>query len=555
MASSHIITIPFQEQERRLLSQLNRMREQDQLCDMTVRVGTREFRCHQAVLAASSGHFLSVFVQGVLSFPKILDLTFTSADVFSIILDFIYTASLKCPADVLSQVLQAAKDLEVHTLVDHLLMFSASLEAMRTISNMETASSSTNLPLPRATSNRETAQPTCTNLPVPLSVNTVPLGVRPAQPTRTNLPVPSGVNAINSGVRSAQPISAKLPVPSGVNTVPSGVNTIHAGVRPAQISISANLPVPAGLNSVNCGVRPAQLTCTNLPVPSDVRSAHSTCTNLPVPVPSSVNTVPAGVNTLPSGVNTLTTGVRSAQNTCTNFVPGPVHVPSSVKSLPSGVNTLPSGLNTPMSGVNTPVSDVNTPLSTPSPGGLESVVVKQEEQEFSHEDTRPQSLDSTGSQNAELRSEVTSLRQQISDVIGEEIPPAHSFLALGPDQVAGERELYPGSGVFIHQSDLQILVHRANYSGRQLCHNLFDHLHRDVDLTHYSAFHTKHGFGKTVLDQNVLEAIEAFVLMMTMDENWKADISRRQIRRIFGNKCTAAVRGIKRKSAEYQSSS
>eukprot|EP00058_Branchiostoma_floridae_P007283 XP_002592771.1 hypothetical protein BRAFLDRAFT_117718 [Branchiostoma floridae] len=364
MASSHIITIPFQEQERRLLSQLNRMREQDQLCDMTVRVGTREFRCHQAVLAASSGHFLSVFVQGVLSFPKILDLTFTSADVFSIILDFIYTASLKCPPDVLPQVLQAAKGY-----------------------------------------------------------------------------IKQG------GVRPAQPISANLPVPAGVNTLPAGVNTLPAGVKT---------------------------------VPSSVRSAQSTCTNLPVPVPSGVNTPMSSVNTLMSGVNT------------------PM----------SGVNTPVSGVNTPMSGVNTPVSDVNTPLSTPSPGELDSVVVKQEEQEFSHEDTRPQSEDSTGSQNADLRSEVTSLRQQISDVIGEEIPPAHSFLALGPDQVAGERELYPGSGVYIHQSDLQILVHRANYSGRQLCHNLFDHLHRDVDLTHYSAFHTKHGFGKAVLDQNVLEAIE-----------------------------------------------
>eukprot|EP00058_Branchiostoma_floridae_P007282 XP_002592770.1 hypothetical protein BRAFLDRAFT_117717 [Branchiostoma floridae] len=148
MASSRVINIPFREQERRLLSQLNRMREQDQLCDMTVRVGTREFRCHQAVLAASSGHFLSVFVQGMLSFPKILDLTFTSADVFSIILDFIYTASLKCPADVLSQVLQAAKVLEIHTLVDHLLLFSAAHDGVN------------------ETSNRESAQSTCTSLPV-----------------------------------------------------------------------------------------------------------------------------------------------------------------------------------------------------------------------------------------------------------------------------------------------------------------------------------------------------------------------------------------------------
>ncbi|XP_066267439.1 uncharacterized protein [Branchiostoma lanceolatum] len=150
-SASHIINIPFQEQERRLLSQLSTMREQGQLCDMTVRVGTREFRCHQAVLAASSGHFHSVFVQGALSFPKMLDLTFTSADVFSVVLDYIYTASLKCPTDVLPQVLQAAKVLEIHTLVDHLLLFSASQEGGR---------------------DGETAPSSCTDLPVPSGVNT-----------------------------------------------------------------------------------------------------------------------------------------------------------------------------------------------------------------------------------------------------------------------------------------------------------------------------------------------------------------------------------------------
>ncbi|XP_078612902.1 uncharacterized protein LOC144882766 [Branchiostoma floridae x Branchiostoma japonicum] len=186
MASSRIINIPFQEQERRLLSQLNRMREQDQLCDMTVRVGTREFRCHQAVLAASSGHFLSVFVQGMLSFPKILDLTFTSADVFSIILDFIYTASLKCPADVLAQVLQAAKVLEIHTLVDHLLLFSAAHDGVN------------------ETSNRDAAQSTCTSLPVLSGVFT------PVSSVST--PVNAPVSSVNTPV-------------SNVSTPASNVNT------------------------------------------------------------------------------------------------------------------------------------------------------------------------------------------------------------------------------------------------------------------------------------------------------------------------------------------
>ncbi|CAH1245768.1 ZBTB7A [Branchiostoma lanceolatum] len=356
MASgSNIIDIPFQEQERHLLSQLSTMREQGQLCDMTVRVGTREFRCHQAVLAASSGHFHSVFVQGALSFPKMLDLAFTSADVFSIVLDYIYTASLKCPTDVLPQVLQAAKVLEIHTLVDHLLLFSASQEGGR-----------------------------------------------------------------------------------GGETVPS--------------------------------------SCTDLPVPSGV----------------------------------------------------------------------------------------NTPVSSPGPGVQDNVMVKQEEQEFNQEEVRPQSEDSRleenpgsmGSQIAELRAEVAFLRQQLQAVIGQEAIVEHSSLPLvqHPSSGDSETELMLGSGIYLHPSDLRVLVGRANYSGRQLCHNLFDHFHRNMDLTIYTAFVKNGRTGKNgehgrVLDQNVLQAIEGFVLKKMTKERWKADISRSQIHRIFGNKCTAAVRGIKRKLA------
>ncbi|XP_066267207.1 zinc finger and BTB domain-containing protein 9-like [Branchiostoma lanceolatum] len=353
MASgSRIIDIPFQEQERRLLSQLNTMREQGQLCDMTVRVGTREFRCHQAVLAASSGHFHSVFVQGALSFPKMLDLAFTSADIFSIVLDYIYTASLKCPTDVLPQVLQAAKVLEIHTLVDHLLLFSASQEGGR-----------------------------------------------------------------------------------------------------------------------------------------DGETAPSSCTDLPVP------------------------------------------------------------------------SGVNTPVSSPGPGVRDNVMVKQE-QEFNQEEVRPQSEDSRleenpgsmGSQIAELRAEVAFLRQQLQAVIGQEAIVEHSSLPLvqHPGSGDGESELMPCSGVYLHPSDLRVLVGRANYSGRQLCHNLFDHFHRNMDLTIYTAFVKNGRTGKNgehgrVLDQNVLQAIEGFVLKKMTKERWKADVSRSQIHRIFGNKCTAAVRGTKRK--------
>ncbi|XP_078693588.1 uncharacterized protein LOC144923149 [Branchiostoma floridae x Branchiostoma belcheri] len=449
--ASHIIDIPFQEQERRLLTQLKTMRDQDQLCDMTIRVGTRTFRCHQAVLAASSAHFCSVFIQGALSFPKILDLTFTSADIFSIILDFVYTASLKCPKDILPQVLQAAKVLEIHTLVDHLLLFSAAFEDGNNT----------------CTSNEEMAQSSLTNSAELLAESGRNLPELSAQSTCTNLPVP------------------------------------------ASQSTCTNLPVPAG-----------QSTCTNLPVPS---SGEPTCTISPEHSAQPCTTVP----------------VLTGQPTCTNL---PLPVPSGV----------------------------HTPVSTPDSGVQDHVMVKQEEQEYDQEEVGQWSEDchqeeeSMVRQITELRAEVIYLRQQLRTAIGDPQQlrtaigdPQQGATAVGDQQQIirtrhgsgpGKTELLPGTGVYISQSDLHLLTVTAGYSGRQLCHNLFDHFYRNVDLSRYTAFPHRNGtVGKIALDQNVLEAIQGFVLKMTTEEMWNADVTKGQIHRIFGNKCTAALRGTKRR--------
>ncbi|KAI8484616.1 Zinc finger and BTB domain-containing protein 7B [Branchiostoma belcheri] len=685
--ASHIIDIPFQEQERRLLTQLKTMRDQDQLCDMTIRVGTREFRCHQAVLAASSAHFRSVFIQGVLSFPKILDLTFTSADVFSIILDFVYTASLKCPANVLPQVLQAAKVLEIHTLVDHLLLFSAAFENENNASNEEMAQSSlTNSAELLAESGRNlpelSAQTSGANLPVPAG-----------QPTCTNLPVPAG-----------QPTCTNLPVHMEQRTCKDfNVHVPSSGQPTCTISpeVSAqpctNLPVPAGQPTcTNLPVPAGQPTCTNLPVPA----GQSTCTNLPVPagqptctnlpVPSSAQPT-CTISPEHSAQPCTTVPVLTGQPTCTNL-PVPAGQPTCT-NLPLPV---PSG--------------VHTPVSTPDSGVQDHVMVKQEEQEYDQEEVGQWSEDchqeeeSMVRQITELRAEVIYLRQQLRTAIGDQQQlrtaigdPQQGTTAVGdPQQIIrtrhgpgpgktelllgtgvyisqsdlhlltiitiitvicgsrhgpgpgktelllgtgvyisqsdlhlltiitrhgpgpgktelllgtgvyisqsdlhlltiitiitvicgsrhgpgpgktelllgtgvyisqsdlhlltiitrhgpgpGKTELLPGTGVYISQSDLHLLTVTAGYSGRQLCHNLFDHFYRNVDLSRYTAFPHRNGtVGKIALDQNVLEAIQGFVLKMTTEEMWNADVTKGQIHRIFGNKCTAALRGTKRR--------
>ncbi|XP_019615871.1 PREDICTED: zinc finger and BTB domain-containing protein 3-like [Branchiostoma belcheri] len=390
--ASHIIDIPFQEQERRLLTQLKTMRDQDQLCDMTIRVGTREFRCHQAVLAASSAHFRSVFIQGALSFPKILDLTFTSADVFSIILDFVYTASLKCPANVLPQVLQAAKVLEIHTLVDHLLLFSAAFEDGNNTctSNEEMAQSSlTNSAELLAESCRNlpevSVQSTCTNLPVPAG-----------QPTCTNLPVHTGQRACtNLPVPAGQPTCKDIHVPVSSSGDPTCTISPELSPQPC-----TDLPVPAGQPTcTTVPVLTGQPTCKDLPVPA----GQPTCANLPVP----------------AGQPTCTTvPVLTGQPTCKNL------------PVPAGQ---PTCTNVPL-----PVpSGVHTPVSTPDSGVQDHVVVKQEEQEYEQEEVGQWSEDchqeeeSMVRQITELRAEVIYLRQQLRTAIGD---PQQLRTAIGDPQ-------------------------------------------------------------------------------------------------------------------------
>ncbi|CAH1259042.1 ZBTB7A [Branchiostoma lanceolatum] len=123
-----MIHLQFPQQEHGVLSHLNTMRLQSQLCDVSVLAGGQKFHCHQAVLAASSGHFHGIFVQGVLCFPKrptieTLDLSFISAEVFSVVLDYIYTANLHCPTGIIADVLQAAKTLEIEPLARQLPVF------------------------------------------------------------------------------------------------------------------------------------------------------------------------------------------------------------------------------------------------------------------------------------------------------------------------------------------------------------------------------------------------------------------------------------------------
>lgn len=77
---------------RLILAQINKMRLRADFCDVQLQVGGRLFSVHRLVLAASSPYFAALFAGGMSEVDKKeVRILGVEADVFEILLDFIYT--------------------------------------------------------------------------------------------------------------------------------------------------------------------------------------------------------------------------------------------------------------------------------------------------------------------------------------------------------------------------------------------------------------------------------------------------------------------------------
>lgn len=75
-----------------ILAQMNKMRLHSNFCDVGLKVGSRVFKAHRLVLAASSPYFAALFSGGLREANKDeVQLIGVDTDVFEILLDFIYT--------------------------------------------------------------------------------------------------------------------------------------------------------------------------------------------------------------------------------------------------------------------------------------------------------------------------------------------------------------------------------------------------------------------------------------------------------------------------------
>nr|XP_019953708.1 PREDICTED: SAM and SH3 domain-containing protein 1-like isoform X3 [Paralichthys olivaceus] len=129
--ASSLTAVHSQSHKQSILSKFNNLRKRDLLCDVTLVVEDVHFRAHKALLAASSEYFSLMFT----SEDHISRSTFTlggmEAEMFSAVLEFIYSAHVSLEESCTEQLLATARLMEVSDLVKVLTELTRSAAGVR----------------------------------------------------------------------------------------------------------------------------------------------------------------------------------------------------------------------------------------------------------------------------------------------------------------------------------------------------------------------------------------------------------------------------------------
>lgn len=108
-----------------LLKQLDQQRQQELFCDCSVLVEGQIFRAHRNVLYGSSGYFRMLLSQGAKDALESVNASFDvfSSDIFSIILDFIYSGHLELNSSNVIEVMSAASYLQMNDVISYCKSF------------------------------------------------------------------------------------------------------------------------------------------------------------------------------------------------------------------------------------------------------------------------------------------------------------------------------------------------------------------------------------------------------------------------------------------------
>ncbi|TRZ01896.1 hypothetical protein DNTS_014858 [Danionella cerebrum] len=108
-----------------LLKQLDLQRKQELFCDCSVLVEGQVFHAHRNVLYGSSGYFKMLLSQGAKDSLESVSASFDvfNADVFAIILDFIYSGQLELNSSNVIEVMSAASYLQITNVISYCRAF------------------------------------------------------------------------------------------------------------------------------------------------------------------------------------------------------------------------------------------------------------------------------------------------------------------------------------------------------------------------------------------------------------------------------------------------
>ncbi|XP_078264610.1 actin-binding protein IPP isoform X2 [Rhinoraja longicauda] len=104
---------------RSLLAQINRMRARDDFCDVRLQVEQQVFSVHRLVLAASSPYFAVLFAGGLQETGQsLVHIHGIEAEIFTLLLDFIYTGVISVSIKNVQEVILAADMLQLTEIVN-----------------------------------------------------------------------------------------------------------------------------------------------------------------------------------------------------------------------------------------------------------------------------------------------------------------------------------------------------------------------------------------------------------------------------------------------------
>lgn len=114
-----------------ILSKFHKLRKKDLLCDVTLVVEEVPFKAHKALLASSSDYFSLMFTSEDHISQSTYKLHGMTAEMFSAVLEFIYSAHVSVEASATEQLLATAALMEVSDLVKELTDFTRSAVGVR----------------------------------------------------------------------------------------------------------------------------------------------------------------------------------------------------------------------------------------------------------------------------------------------------------------------------------------------------------------------------------------------------------------------------------------